>query len=80
MVEIQKKFKSFNSTQKAHGMQKMSIFHWKTNSQRKVELGEEYPSGPFLLLWVESHAHYIYLKTGNVDFQNQCIKLTSEVY
>ena len=34
----------------------------------------------FLLLWVESHAHYIYLKTGNVDFQNQCIKLTSEVY
>ena len=46
MVEIQKKFKSFNSTQKAHGVQKMSIFHWKMNSQRKVELGAEYPSDP----------------------------------
>ena len=62
MVEIQKKIKSFNSTQKAHGMQKMSIFHWKTNSQRKVELGEEYPSGPNLLLFFHLVVTFCYLK------------------
>ena len=78
MVEIQNKFRSFNSTQKNHGMQKMSIFHWKMNSLRKVELGEEYPSGPLLnianpdvslqyyLLYTPDNLKLKYHKTGTI--------------
>ena len=66
MVEIQKKIKSFNSTQKNHGVQKMSIFLWKMNSQRKVELGEEYPSGPF-------DGRGYSLKILNINFYNNFI-------
>ena len=43
-----KKIIIFNFTQKNHGVPKMSNFHWKTNSLRDIELGEEYPSGPLL--------------------------------